>query len=304
MRIHGIRTYVRRLRIPKFHTGVQGMRIHRIRTYDEFLTHSVRNKQSIEQHQTLLQKLMPKKQVSFTVPGYSYTAGKQVDFLVDFQHSGNSGQVNWRERVCCPETYFNNRMRATFHLFDLEMEPYADSKIYITEQVTPIYTYFTDKFPGTVGSEFLGDRSSFGSVNEDDVRNETLCALSFPDQSFDKVVSLDVLEHIPDYERAFRECARVLKDGGKMMWSVPFIATSRENVVRAKIEDGEVVHILPPEYHGDPLSTDGVLCFTHFGWQMLDQMRAAGFRDAYALCYHSSDFAYLGGEQFMFVAIK
>lgn len=282
------------------------MRIHRVRvrTYDEFLAHSTRNRQSIEQHQSLLQKVVPKKQVSFTVTGYSYTAGKQVDFIVDFQHSGNSDRVNWRERVCCPETYFNNRMRATFHLFDLEMQPYSDNKIYITEQFTPIFTYFAERFPSTVGSEFLGDHVLRGSTNENGVRNETLCALSFSDQSFDVLVSLDVLEHIPAYEKAFSECARVLKDGGKMMWSVPFIPSSQQNVARARIENGEIIHILPPEYHGNPLSSNGILCFTHFGWEMLDQMRDAGFRDAYALCYHSTKFGYLGGEQFMFVAIK
>ena len=280
------------------------MRVHRVRNYDEFIAHSARNKQAIEGHQAFLRQVTPTSQVPFTVPGYSYTAGKQVEFLVDFQHSGGNGQVNWRERVCCPETYFNNRMRATFHLFDFEMEPYPDNKIYITEQITPIYTYFADKFPGTVGSEFLGDQLPFGSINKHGMRNETLCALSFPDQSFDTLVSLDVLEHIPNYEQAFKECARVLKHGGKMMWSVPFIASSRENLVRAKIENGEIVHVQPPEYHGDPLSGDGILCYQHFGWQMLDQMRTAGFRDAYAICYHSSEFGYLGGEQFMFVAIK
>lgn len=261
-----------------------GMKIYRIRSYDEFTVHATRNKKSIDEHKAYLDLALPPAQKEFTVSGYSYTAGKQVEFLVDFQHSGNSGRVNWRERVCCPETYFNNRMRATFHLFDLEMESYPDSKLYITEQITPIYTYFAEKFPNTVGSEFLGDQLPFGGVNGDGVRNETLCALSFPDKSFDTLVSLDVLEHIPDYEQAFKECARVLKDGGKMMWSVPFIPNSPTNLVRAKIENGEIVHIQPPEYHGDPLSGDGVLCFQHFGWQMLDQMRSAGFRDAYALC--------------------
>lgn len=284
--------------------GEKDMRIHRIRSCEEFAAHTARNKNTIEQHRSYLEKITPHEQVPFMVPGYSYTAGKQVGFLVDFQHSGNSGQVNWRERVCCPETYFNNRMRATFHLFDLEMEPYPDSRIYITEQVTPIYTYFSGKFPDTVGSEFLGDRLPFGSIDKNGVRNETLCALSFPDRSFDILISLDVLEHIPDYELAFKECARVLKDGGKMMWSVPFLPCSRSNVIRARIENGEIVHMLPPEYHGDPLSSDGVLCFQHFGWEMLDQMRGAGFRDAYAMCYHSIEFGYLGENQFIFVAVK
>lgn len=280
------------------------MQVYRIRSYEDFITHSKKNKKSVDEHNAYLSLVQPSTPTEFTVPGYSYTAGKQVEFLVDFQHSGSIDRVNWRERVCCPETYFNNRMRATFHLFDLEMEAYPDNSLYITEQVTPIYTYFSGRFSNTVGSEFLGDKLPFGAVNKDGVRNETLCALSFPDESFDTLVSLDVLEHIPDYLQAFKECARVLKEGGKMMWSVPFIPSSPSNLVRATIENGEINHILPAEYHGDPLSGDGVLCFQHFGWEMLNQIRAAGFRDSYALCYHSREFGYLGGEQFMFVAIK
>ena len=38
----------------------------------------------------------------------------------------------------------------------------------------------------------------------------------------------------------------------------------------------------PPEYHGDPLG-GGVLCFHHFGWDLLDAMRECGFAEAEAL---------------------
>lgn len=280
------------------------MKIFRIRSYEEFLAHSIKNQKLLDDHQIYLKSITPTSREKFAVPGYSYTAGKQVQFIVDYQHSGSKGEINWRERVCCPDTYFNNRMRATFHLFDLEMEAYHDDRLYITEQITPIYTYFADKFPNTVGSEYLGESLAYGSSNEDGVRNETLTALTFPDQSFDRLVSLDVFEHIPDYELSFRECFRVLKAGGRIMWSVPFISAFYENLIRARIENGEVIHIQPPEFHGDPLSQDGVLCFQHFGWKMLDQMRAAGFRDVYALCYQSKEFGYLGRESYMFVAIK
>ncbi|MEG6512202.1 class I SAM-dependent methyltransferase [Desulforamulus ruminis] len=280
------------------------MRIHRIRSYDEFVTHQNRSSVLISEHMKIIDSLVPKKQDVFFVPGYSYTAGRQVQFLVDFQHSGNSGRVIWRERVCCPETGFNNRMRATFHLFDIELEAYPDSRIYITEQITPIYSYFASRYKYAVGSEFLGSKIAFGSVDKRGVRNETLTGLSFQDQSFDIMVCLDVLEHVPDYYQAFQECIRVLKVGGRIMWSVPFVPSSPKNIVRARLKNGEIEHILEPEYHGDPLSQDGVLCFTHFGWEMLDQMRSAGFSDAYALCYHSLEFGYLGGEQFLFVARK
>ena len=89
-----------------------------------------------------------------------------------------------------------------------------------------------------------------------------------------------------------------------MMWTVPFASTIEVNLIRAKIENGSIEHVMSPEYHGDPVSNDKILCFQHFGWEMLDQVRNAGFRDAYAICYHSFEFGYLGGDQFIFVATK
>jgi hypothetical protein len=280
------------------------MKLYRVRSYEQYLTHLTRNSVSLDVHRDFLIERTPSERKEFTIPGYSYTAGKQVDFIVDYQHAQSNGNIIWRERVCCPETYFNNRMRATFHIFDIEMEPYPDLALYITEQVTPIYKYFANQFPNTVGSEFLGDKIAQGKITQDGIRNEDLCSLTFSNQTFDALVSLDVFEHIPDYQSAFSECARVLKKDAKMMWSVPFISNSEKNRIRARIVDGTIEHISPPEYHGDPLSDKGVLCFQHFGWEMLDQMKAAGFRDAYAICYLSTEFGYLGGEQFMFVAVK
>ena len=281
------------------------MKLFRIRSFDEYAAHSKRVSEILEEHRSYMRACTPVGRQPFTVPGYSYTAQKQVDFLVDYQHAGDSGGVVWRERVCCPETYFNNRMRATFHIFDIEMEPYPDLKIYISEQVTPIYKYFKKAFPQTVGSEFLGDEFPKGASRFDGVRNEDFCDLSFDDGSFDAIVSLDVFEHIPTYRDAFVECARILRPGGRLMWSVPFIPSSRMNSIRARLVDGRVEHIVtPPEYHGDPLSSNGILCFRHFGWEMLDEVRRAGFKDAYAVCYQSIPFGYLGGEQFMFFAKK
>jgi hypothetical protein len=275
-----------------------------MRSIDDYLSFLKRTRFSRQENHHYLKSVTPASREPFTVSGYSYTAGKHVDFLVDYQHAGEKGPVVWRERVNCPDTYFNNRMRGTFHIFDIEMEPYPDISIYMTEAITPVYKRFSEQFPNTIGSEFYGDRYLLGELSDIGVRNEDVTRLTFADQQFERLISLDVFEHVPDYKRAFAEAFRVLKAQGKMMWTVPFSPLKRTNTVRATVRDGMICHLLPPEYHGDPLSDQGVLCFQYFGWEMLEQMKEAGFKDAYAICYESKEFGYLGGEQFMFFGVK
>jgi SAM-dependent methyltransferase len=45
--------------------------------------------------------------------------------------------------------------------------------------------------------------------------------LPFPDSTFSAVVGLDIFEHIPDDEAAFREAYRTLEPGGVLVLSVP-----------------------------------------------------------------------------------
>ena len=95
------------------------------------------------------------------------------------------------------------------------------------------------------------------------------------------VVSLDVLEHVPDYRAApLREFARVTEPW-RLVGAHRAIQRwqNAASNARAVLADGSVEHLHPAEYHGDPMGGEA-LCFHHFGWDLLDDLRAAGYRDA------------------------
>ncbi|TME14228.1 MAG: class I SAM-dependent methyltransferase [Chloroflexi bacterium] len=92
-----------------------------------------------------------------------------------------------------------------------------------------------------------------GSVRPDGARREDVTDLSFAAGSIDLMVSSDVLEHVPNLERAFAETARVLKPGGLHLFTVP----PRGRTRRRPVED--------PEYHRDPLDPAGILAHWDIG---------------------------------------
>jgi len=280
------------------------MLICRLHSFNEYEQHRDRMTALYAQRRAFERALRPAERGPFTVPGFSYPAGQVVDFAADFVRPyGDS--VNWRETLVCPVTGLNNRLRAVVHLADTELGLLPDQGVYITEHVTPLYKFMQTRYAHLVSSEYLGTSSPLGHTDLRGVRNEDLTQLTFPAAEFDAVLSFDCFEHIPDFPAAIREIARILKPGGRLMWSVPFRANFETNLSRATVaQDGSITHHEPAEYHGDPVNSKGCLCFTHFGWQMLDQVRKANFQHAYALAYWSNTFGYLGVEQFTFVATR
>src|SRR5262249_20390918 len=96
--------------------------------------------------------------------------------------------------------------------------------------------------------------SEYGSTRPG-VRSEDLTALSYPDKSFDLVITSETLEHVPDIDRALREIGRVLKPGGAHAFTVPVVTAKPATRQRASLREGRLVHDLPPSYHG-PLGTE------------------------------------------------
>jgi SAM-dependent methyltransferase len=116
-------------------------------------------------------------------------------------------------------------------------------------------------------------------------RNEDICRLTYADQSFDLVLTSEILEHVPNFRAALRETRRVLRPGGRHVFTVPVVASRAISVARAEVgPEGQIVHQLPPMWHGRgrglyrylPVSRSH-LTFTEFGCDLTEHLRDAGF---------------------------
>jgi hypothetical protein len=68
------------------------------------------------------------------------------------------------------------------------------------------------------------------------------------------------------------------------------------------LREGGIEHLAPPLYHGNPVSADGSLVFTDFGWDVIARLHDAGFDDAAVECFVAPRFGHLGDGQLVFRA--
>jgi SAM-dependent methyltransferase len=111
--------------------------------------------------------------------------------------------------------------------------------------------------------------------------NQNLEALTFPDASFDVVLTSDVLEHVRLDDRAHREIRRILKPGGVYLFTVPHFR-DRTTLTRVEIVDpadpSSDRYLTEKEYHGDANSEDGrALSYRSYGTDLDDTLAALGF---------------------------
>lgn len=244
------------------------------------------------------------------VAGICGACEKYVDLEVDMLFGGRRDREgrcvpNWRERLVCPCCRMNNRQRLVATLVGKRLGcSVAAKRIYAMERVTPMFRWLEDRHPrhDLIGSEYLGHRHESGTTLQG-IRHEDAMHLSFDTESVDLIVSNDVFEHVPDPSKAFRECARVLTSGGKMLATIPFTELDK-TTYRARLGLDGVDHMEPPRRHGNPISEKGSLVFAEFGWDCLDMLREAGFADAWIELYASVERGHLGGAQLVFMAEK
>lgn len=154
----------------------------------------------------------------------------------------------------------------------------SELSVYEMSSRGPLFEFLGQRAGKLVFSEFYDDVDP-GTFKEG-VQCQDVQRLTFDDASFDLCTSTEVFEHVPDDRRGFAEIRRVLRPGGRFVFTVP-LASAQTTVERAVLVDGKLRHLLEPEYHGDVIRGQGkVLCFRNYGLDILDRLRESGFRSA------------------------
>jgi SAM-dependent methyltransferase len=110
----------------------------------------------------------------------------------------------------------------------------------------------------------------------DGVRSEDLSNLTYPDASFDLVLSSETLEHVADLEAALRQIRRVLAPGGRHIFTIPQLPHVPKTFARSKVlPDGSIEARAPRICH--PGGDVGYPVFTEFGADLRDSFERAGF---------------------------
>jgi SAM-dependent methyltransferase len=105
-----------------------------------------------------------------------------------------------------------------------------------------------------------------------------MMSLKLPDHHFDLVIHSDTLEHISDPLKALKECFRVLKEGGKLFYTIPVIIDRPTRTRQG----------LLPSYHGSSdCNADDYRVHTEFGNDAWKLVFEAGFK---RLRIHTEDY--------------
>jgi len=72
-------------------------------------------------------------------------------------------------------------------------------------------------------------------------------ALPFPDSSFDTVICIDAINHLPDRSRVIADCARLLKPDGRLLFTDPITVTGALTNAEIKLRSSAGFYLFVPQ---------------------------------------------------------
>ncbi len=195
-----------------------------------------------------------------------------------FQHLGGSPRESYR----CSKCSSSIRERGLAQtVLDLHGEGQSCARELALSPRFASLAIYEPGFNGTI-RRHVGDLPNYRyshyraeaipGIRIDGVGNEDLQRLTFRSESFDLVLTSDILEHVRRPHEAFAEIKRVLKIGGRHVFTVPLHYPMRERTeYRVDTSSDVDVPLLPAAYHGDGRGGKS-LVYTDFGRDMMESL--------------------------------
>jgi hypothetical protein len=176
-----------------------------------------------------------------------------------------------------------------FKIYDTQPAFYWDTSAYPIPDLLSKYPWIESE------TSIYRPREPLGAKLGSKLTNQNLEELTFADNSFDLVITSDVMEHVRLDNKAHQEIRRVLKPGGVYLFTVPHFRHGRETIVRVKIVDpadpGKDEFVMEKEYHGDANSEDHrALSYRAYGTDLDEFLNELGF----SVDYSNEDFPEAG----------
>ena len=204
------------------------------------------------ENKTITTNIQDKKPF-LTRAGYCPVCNKQVEF---------TSKHGWlRDHYRCNKCGSIPRGRILHHALTTYL---GDWEKCVVHEGSPDCRHIANKVAKYSASQYFPDKPFGQQFGE--FRNENLEQLTFPDNSFDIFITLDVLEHVFCPERAIREMCRVIRPGGVVAFTVPVHKNLEKTRQRASLKpDGSTEHLLEPVYHGNPVGDHRSLVTWDYG---------------------------------------
>lgn len=166
-------------------------------------------------------------------------------------------------------------------------ESFKSLVIYEPGIIGPLRKYF-NRFPNYSQSYFWDDLP-LGEIR-DGIQNQNLEELTFKNNSIDLLITADIFEHIRKPWVAFKEVHRVLKSGGKHIFTIPIqYPLPSKTIYRVDTSTDEDIHLLPKHFH---IAGDGgkSLVYTDFGGDIIKKLDDTGLKTNYVFIDESNEY--------------
>lgn len=155
------------------------------------------------------------------------------------------------------------------------LEQLRGRHVYLGEAISGFATRLAVLLPRLTMNDFLKVASQGAQ--------QSLETHGHSDASFDIVIINEMFQHVEHLPMALAEIARVLKPGGRLVATCPLALGQQKSIVKARrnANTGAVEFLGEPGYHSSTILPEhGPVVLQIPGWELLDQLKQAGFADA------------------------